>query len=97
MFDEKRHSQPTQTPGVQFFPAKAKASIYAKDHIYRACAYCRVSTDSDEQLSSYDLQVEHYQYCFYSGFQTLNYLSTRAQNVLGHTCRKTGEITLEHP
>ncbi len=61
MFDEKRHSQPTQTPGVQFFPAKAKASIYAKDHIYRACAYCRVSTDSDEQLSSYDLQVEHYQ------------------------------------
>lgn len=61
MVDDKKYTQPVQTPGVQFFPAKAKANIYAKDHIYRTCAYCRVSTDSDEQLSSYDLQVEHYQ------------------------------------
>lgn len=26
----------------------------------RVAAYCRVSTDSDEQASSYDVQVEHY-------------------------------------
>lgn len=26
----------------------------------RVCAYCRVSTDQEEQLSSYDLQVQHY-------------------------------------
>ena len=26
----------------------------------RVAAYCRVSTDSDEQATSYDTQVEHY-------------------------------------
>lgn len=26
----------------------------------RGAAYCRVSTDSDEQASSYEVQVEHY-------------------------------------
>ena len=26
----------------------------------RVAAYCRVSTDSDEQASSYETQVEHY-------------------------------------
>lgn len=26
----------------------------------RVAAYCRVSTDSDEQASSYEVQVEHY-------------------------------------
>lgn len=26
----------------------------------RVAAYCRVSTDSDEQATSYDAQVEHY-------------------------------------
>lgn len=25
----------------------------------RVCAYCRVSTDNDDQLSSYEAQVEH--------------------------------------
>ena len=58
--DNKPTSPTTSTPGVQFFPAKAKANIYAKDHVYRTCAYCRVSTESDMQMTSYDLQVEHY-------------------------------------
>ncbi len=57
----KEKPTPIQAPGVQFFPARAKANIYAKDHIYRTCAYCRVSTESDMQMTSYDLQVEHYQ------------------------------------
>jgi len=26
----------------------------------RVCAYCRVSTEDDCQISSFDLQVEHY-------------------------------------
>lgn len=26
----------------------------------RVAAYCRVSTDSDEQAASYDAQIEHY-------------------------------------
>lgn len=57
---ENNSHQTTTTTTVQFFPAKAKANIYAKDHIYRTCAYCRVSTESDMQMTSYDLQVEHY-------------------------------------
>ena len=28
--------------------------------IKRVCAYCRVSTDSEEQLNSYESQIEHY-------------------------------------
>ena len=61
MFEDSKPASPTpSTPGVQFFPAKAKANIYAKDHVYRTCAYCRVSTESDMQMTSYDLQVEHY-------------------------------------
>lgn len=27
----------------------------------KVCAYCRVSTDEDAQLSSYELQVQYYQ------------------------------------
>lgn len=26
----------------------------------RVAAYCRVSTDSEEQASSYEIQIEHY-------------------------------------
>jgi len=26
----------------------------------RVCAYCRVSTDQEEQKTSYELQVDHY-------------------------------------
>ncbi len=43
-----------------FIPAKPKASLYTDSHVFRVCAYCRVSTDNDEQLSSYELQQKHY-------------------------------------
>lgn len=43
-----------------FIPAKPKANLYGAEHIYRVCAYCRVSTDNDEQLSSFELQQTHY-------------------------------------
>ena len=43
-----------------FIPAKPKVNPSEKDRLFRACAYCRVSTDSEEQLSSYELQQRHY-------------------------------------
>ena len=52
--------QKTDTSNKTFIPAKPKANIYGAEHIYRVCAYCRVSTDNDEQLSSFELQQNHY-------------------------------------
>lgn len=43
-----------------YIPAKDKANLYGANHIYKTCAYCRVSTDNDAQLSSFELQQEHY-------------------------------------
>ena len=45
----------------QFIPAREKTDLFKENHIFRTCAYCRVSTDSDMQLSSFELQTEHYQ------------------------------------
>ena len=42
-----------------FIPAKERADI--NSHRYTACAYCRVSTDSDEQKESFELQKQHYE------------------------------------
>jgi len=44
-----------------FIPAKEKANIYDINGTFRACAYCRVSTESDQQKSSFDIQQEHYE------------------------------------
>lgn len=49
------------SPERHFIPAKAKLDPFAEGRIFKACAYCRVSTDSDMQLSSFELQTEHYQ------------------------------------
>lgn len=43
-----------------FIPAKDKADLFGNNHIFKTCAYCSVSTDHDEQLSSFELQQEHY-------------------------------------
>ena len=45
-----------------FIPAKPKADLYGGSHTFRTCAYCRVSTDNDEQLSSFELQQNHYKH-----------------------------------
>ena len=34
-----------------FIPAKPKVDLYGEAYPFRACAYCRVSADNDEQLS----------------------------------------------
>ncbi len=43
-----------------FIPAKPKINLTEKDRFFRVCAYCRVSTDNDEQLTSFELQQAHY-------------------------------------
>ena len=43
-----------------FIPAKPKIDIYEDGRIFRTCSYCRVSTDNDAQLSSFELQQAHY-------------------------------------
>lgn len=45
----------------KYIPAKPKIDIYGTDRFFRVCAYCRVSTDNDAQLSSFELQQQHYQ------------------------------------
>jgi len=43
-----------------FIPAKPKISLSDRNRLFRVCAYCRVSTDNDAQLSSFELQQAHY-------------------------------------
>ena len=48
---------------VTMIPAKARAGARDKTKEspkLRVAAYCRVSTDTDEQATSYDAQIEHY-------------------------------------
>ena len=49
---------------VMVIPAKRQVGNTARQQDtkpkLRVAAYCRVSTDSDEQATSYEAQVEHY-------------------------------------
>jgi len=47
---------------VTVIPAKARQALKGHETTakLRVCAYCRVSTNNEEQLSSYEAQVEHY-------------------------------------
>lgn len=65
MFDDAMHKTTMadtkeKEPGKRFIPAKVKTDLYADGRVFRTCAYCRVSTDSDMQLSSFELQTQHY-------------------------------------
>ena len=53
--------KPVEGSNKTFIPAKPKVDLYGDGHMFRVCAYCRVSTDNDEQLSSFELQQAHYQ------------------------------------
>ncbi len=57
---ELQGGQQNKSESTVFIPAKEKIDPFADGHIFRTCAYCRVSTDRDEQLSSFELQREHY-------------------------------------
>ena len=56
----RRAYQREEVSAAAFIPAKPKIDIYGEGRVFRVCAYCRVSTDNDEQLSSYELQQAHY-------------------------------------
>lgn len=45
---------------VQIIPAKKDLITDAEKKKLRVCAYCRVSTEEDNQASSYELQVQNY-------------------------------------
>lgn len=51
---------------VTVIPARYHAARQEKDEDkpkLRVAAYCRVSTDSEEQATSYEAQIEHYTEC----------------------------------
>lgn len=53
----------TLNRNVTVIPARARNRNGNKEEVkpkLRVAAYCRVSTDSEEQASSYDVQVKHY-------------------------------------
>ena len=54
--------QQEDTSDKTFIPAKPKVDLYGEEHMFQVCAYCRVSTDNDEQLSSFELQQAHYRH-----------------------------------
>ena len=56
---QEDESEPTDL-NAYYIPARAKDEIFHNTKI-RVCAYCRVSTDSDAQSTSFTLQREHYQ------------------------------------
>lgn len=61
--DREKLGKPYQSEdggGKVFIPAKPKGHFDDPAQIFRVCAYCRVSTDSEEQLSSFELQQAHY-------------------------------------
>lgn len=58
---EQMQAAGAEQTSVTFIPAKPKTNLYGAERSYRACAYCRVSTDNDEQLSSFELQQAHYE------------------------------------
>lgn len=52
-----------KNPNVTDIPARYHATRQEKDEDnpkMQVAAYCRVSTDSEEQTTSYEAQIEHY-------------------------------------
>ena len=47
-------------PKVEIIPASIFGNAVSKRKKLRVAAYCRVSTDEDDQLQSYENQVRHY-------------------------------------
>ena len=52
--------QSAEDGGTVFIPARPRAGLGDQARTLRVCAYCRVSTGNDEQLSSFELQQAHY-------------------------------------
>ena len=77
-----------------FIPAKPKINPNERDRFFRTCAYCRVSTDNDEQLSSFELQQAHYRQLVQDeGISGTSLKNRDAFNEMIDACRK-GEYDL---
>lgn len=50
----------TDTSRIKVIPAKSSENLETSNTIRRVAAYVRVSTDNDEQTSSYELQKNYY-------------------------------------
>jgi len=53
-------TSPASEGPSQCIPAKPKMDIYETGRIFRTCAYCRVSTDHEEQAYSLELQKKYW-------------------------------------
>lgn len=53
-------TSPASEEPSRYIPAKPKMDVYEAGRIFRTCAYCRVSTDHEEQAYSLELQKEHW-------------------------------------
>ncbi len=54
------------TKNITVIPARRRVGNTVNKEVkpkLKVAAYCRVSTDSDEQATSYEAQVEHYGFC----------------------------------
>jgi len=66
----------------------------------RVAAYCRVSTDSDEQATSYEAQIEHYTGPFTELFGIFTvvvrhaYLRFVLVHLIAYDCTNPGDIHL---
>lgn len=56
----QKHAADNGIPS-KIIPAREKDDINSSNRAYRACAYCRVSTDGEMQQTSFDLQKLHYE------------------------------------
>ena len=63
---------------VQIIPAKKDMIADVEKKKLRVCAYCRVSTEEDNQASSYELQVQNYTKMKTPNGNLQAYLLTRA-------------------
>ncbi len=45
---------------IVVIPAKSREEIWQSERRLRVAAYCRVSTDQEEQESSYEAQISYY-------------------------------------
>lgn len=53
----------------------------------RVAAYCRVSTDSEEQASSYEIQIEHYTNYINANFPCFSYSNQKQEPKRPFFCR----------
>lgn len=57
----RQRAQGNRKDEIKVIHATPVESIYDSNKVLRVAAYCRVSTDSDEQVTSYELQKNYYQ------------------------------------